>query len=352
VNPESVDENESTVFRFDRELASVMFAASLLFLILLGGLLHISDGDFSSRESKICLRSLLVIYLAFPLEMVLVWLRGGKFKRLHWYVLLIPPLRLATADHESGTRVWLPFRGWRTINKSLVRELDDFFSWPMIVLALLVLPLIGAEFLWADKIEADHRLRMAFQTATAMIWAAFVVEFVVMFSVTENKLRYAIRHWLDLVVICLPLIAFLRALRLAQLLRLNQVSRTVRLYRMRGVLIRTWRAIVAMDVLERIFVRNPAERIARLERALIEKESELDLIRGKIEKLKARLASVSPAEINKVDDDVNEIDLERRAEKKTDEFHAKDSGMRKSYAPVNLLKLDAESFSIRGSHGG
>ena len=235
MKPGRIDEHESTVFRFDQELASAMFAASLLFLIFLGCLLHISDGSFSSRESTICLRSLFVIYLAFPLEMILVWLRGGKFKRQHWMVLVIPPLRLATADHETGTRVWFPLRGWGTINKTLARELDGFFSWPMIVLALLVLPLIGAEFLWAEKIEADQRLRMAFQAATALIWAAFVVEFVVMFSVTENKLRYAIRHWLDLVVICLPLIAFLRALRLAQLLRLNQVSRTVRLYRMRYV---------------------------------------------------------------------------------------------------------------------
>ncbi len=305
-------------------------------------MLHISDGDFSTRESTICLRSLFVIFLAFPLEVLLVWLRGGQFKRQHLLAILLPPLRLATPDHETGTRVWLPFRGWRTVNKTLARELDDFFSWPMIVLALLVLPLIGAEFLWADTIEADRRLRMAFQAATAMIWAAFVVEFLVMFSVTENKWRYVIRHWLDLVVICLPLIAFLRALRLAQLLRLNQVSRTVRLYRMRGVLIRTWRAIVAMDVLERIFVRNPAERIARLERALLEKESELDLIRGKIEKLKARLALVAAEKSTEPVNEIGDLQLDQTTEKKTDEFRAKCTDTRKAFAPVNLLKLDAE----------
>ena len=155
------------------------------------------------------------------------------------------------------------------------------------------------------------------------------------------------------VVICLPLIAFLRALRLAQLLRLNQVSRTVRLYRMRGVLIRTWRAIVAMDVLERVFIRNPAERIARLERTLLEKESELEVIRDKIEKLKARLARVIANKSNSADDDIDnhEDPITKTANKKSDDKAANGDGARKAFSPVNLLKLDAESFSVRVRNG-
>ncbi len=270
----------------DVELAPVMWVASLLFLVVLGMLLHLSHGDLNSVVSVVCLKTLALIYFVYPVELVLHWYKGNRIGTQHLWVLLIPPLRMATADHQKQKRIWLPILGWQELGKSLESRLHDWFSFPMMGLALLVLPLIICELIWSERISLDPFWYGAFQSATALIWIAFVIEFVTMFSITTNKKRYLIKNWIDVVVIFLPLVAFLRSVRLAKLLKLNQMSKSVRLYRMRGLALRTWRAIVALDLLDRILIRDPEARLLKLEARLEEGEHELEMLRGKITSLK------------------------------------------------------------------
>ena len=62
-------------------------------------------------------------------------------------------------------------------------------------------------------------------SSESVIWLAFAVEFVMMFSVSPKKFRYCRDHWVDLVIILAPLAGFLRLLRVARALRLSTVSR-------------------------------------------------------------------------------------------------------------------------------
>ena len=57
-------------------------------------------------------------------------------------------------------------------------------------------------------------------------WAIFVIDFVVRLTLADQRLRYMIRHWYDVLVLALPLLRPLRLLRLIPLLSvLNRRAR-------------------------------------------------------------------------------------------------------------------------------
>ena len=91
---------------------------------------------------------------------------------------------------------------------------------------------------WIATVAHQPAVRLATRIGKALVWTAFALEFVVMISVVDRKLRYCLQHWIDILVIVLPLIGFLRMLRLARLGRLNQLGRFTRLYRFRGSVLR------------------------------------------------------------------------------------------------------------------
>jgi voltage-gated potassium channel len=194
-------------------------------------------------------------------------------------------------DYNSSRRVWVPLRGWVAPSTRLAAELERAFSLPMIVVALMILPLLAVEHYWTDALAGSAPLRAAVSLATCLIWVAFAVEFFVMVSVVEKKLDYCKRHWLDIVIICLPFVAFLRFLRLGQALRLQQLSRLGRVYRLRGVTLRTWRSVLLLDLIARIVRISPEKQLKKLRATLEEKEAEQELLRERIQELEAEVAA-------------------------------------------------------------
>jgi voltage-gated potassium channel len=56
------------------------------------------------------------------------------------------------------------------------------------------------------------------RTITWITWVAFVIDYVVRLALADHRWRYFLRHWLDLLIIALPLLRPLRLLRLVTLL--------------------------------------------------------------------------------------------------------------------------------------
>ncbi len=73
------------------------------------------------------------------------------------------------------------------------------------------------------------------------IWAAFVVDFALRFSLAEGKLAYVRRNWLTLVSLALPA---LRIFRLTRVLRLTRATRGLRLLRLTTSISRGSRALL------------------------------------------------------------------------------------------------------------
>jgi hypothetical protein len=137
----------------------------------------------------------------------------------------------------------------------LRRAVNRRFHWPMMVLALAVLPLIAWEFIappasgtWPWWLSAS---------AMAVIWTAYVFEFIVKIAIAECRIEYCRRNWLDIVIIALPL---LRPLRVAYL------ARTGRMFALRGAAMRLLRftvtLLIGLEATDRIMRRLGLKRRA------------------------------------------------------------------------------------------
>lgn len=243
-----------------------------------------------------------VLLLIWPIfiaeQLVHFWIakRTQQFEKRHpywWLYCLLPPMRMCARHLAKRDLIWFPIGGWHVADYTLQRQLERAFSVPMIWIALLILPVLALQYTLADRIADYPALRFMLHVSAGVIWFAFAAEFIVMISVAERKLSYVKQHWLDLVIILLPLVSFLRTLqalraaRLAKLGKLHQLSRVVRVYRLRGVAMRGFRALLLLEVAQRIIGSDPQKRIRRLEEQIRWKQQEIDFLRAEIEQLRA-----------------------------------------------------------------
>jgi hypothetical protein len=136
-------------------------------------------------------------------------------------------------------RVWR----WCTVvaDDHVRARVDRWFHWPMIVLALAVLPLLAIELLYLDTASEQERtwLEVLCWVGFGLIWLAFVIEFVVKIAIAESRMEYVRRNWLDIVIIVVPALRPLRA---------TAVVRTSRVFKLRGVGMKLFRYAFAFVV--------------------------------------------------------------------------------------------------------
>lgn len=206
---------------------------------------------------------------------------------------VLPPLRLG---YLQNGQVWLPFIGRESVNDSLRARLESAFAPYMIGFALLILPVLGVEYLWKD-VQDHPMVLLGLDIATALIWLAFTVEFIIMVRLASRRLIYIKKHWLELVIILVPFVAFLRGLRLAQAARLTGIARSLRL---KGVLTRVMRALFLLNAVQELIVlmqnRNPTKQILKLKRELVVKEGEIKRIQDRIDMLRQIAADKAASE--------------------------------------------------------
>lgn len=107
---------------------------------------------------------------------------------------------------------------WRTL-----AELDAWLRTPMLVLSLLWLGLVIFELA-----AGSSRLLETLGTA---IWAVFILEFLLRFTLAPEKLAFLRSNWLTVIALIVPALRLVRALRI---LRAARALRGVRLVRIVG----------------------------------------------------------------------------------------------------------------------
>jgi voltage-gated potassium channel len=110
-------------------------------------------------------------------------------------------------------------------------RVERFFNIPVIVAALLVLPVIVIE-----ETASSHTVTTIAAVFNWAIWLVFVAEVVAMLAVVSNRRRWLLENPLDLLIVVLTPPVFppglqslrvLRLLRLVRLLKLAQISRRI-----------------------------------------------------------------------------------------------------------------------------
>ncbi len=176
--------------------------------------------------------------------------RPKRWRLFRLLMCIVPPLRLCPVHPDMRGRAWLPYYGWRTASDRLRRKVERNFEWPDDCGS----PAHSADSGDRMEDEARHR-RFVLAKAVAScrdraIWFAFATEFLIMVSISRRKLEYLKKHWIDLAIILLPLLSFLRSLRvlrlsrLGKLAKLEQLSKMIRIYRLRGLSMRMFRALL------------------------------------------------------------------------------------------------------------
>jgi len=110
----------------------------------------------------------------------------------------------------------------------LGRRWERVTEWPLMIAAVVFLAAYAVPILNPDL---PSWLLDSCRSLSWLTWGIFVVDFAVRLFLAEERLRYIIRHWYDVLVIVLPLLRPLRLLRLIPLLSvLNRRAQT----RLRG----------------------------------------------------------------------------------------------------------------------
>ncbi|MDW8222970.1 MAG: hypothetical protein RMJ82_08475 [Gemmatales bacterium] len=291
-------------------LSAVFFALALIFLAELAGFSHrYGRSGVQSWEIRLMGSALAVVWPMFAFEAMVRWYLG--WRRGQWLrglvqalvVFFVPPLRLGFRGYYRQDQIWLPFLGWQNADKQLYRRLERFFSIPMVCLALLVLPILVCEYGWPEWRDQHAWFGLALDAASAVIWLAFAFEFIVLVSLSANRWQFCVRHWIELLIVLLPLVEVLPMLvtdlvptmRLLRVLRLQQLGRFGRVYRLRALLTKLWRSFLVLEIIQRLTGQTPEKRLRRLRELLQAKLEEIEELKGEIAQLEAQVEKAHSA---------------------------------------------------------
>ena len=116
----------------------------------------------------------------------------------------------------------------------LLRDMDEWLTVPMVILALVWLGIV----VW-ELVSGTTEL---LETIGTTIWIIFIVEFLVRFALAPKKLPFLKANWLTLIALAVPALRIFRALRVV---RVARGLRGLRLVRIVGTANRSMRALQA-----------------------------------------------------------------------------------------------------------
>jgi hypothetical protein len=292
--------------------ARVMFWLAFFHLLLLAGFLHRAHHPEVTRtEVEVMAVGLLVLWPVIAIETwVAVLIRNRAVRPLRPTVVravaitLVPPLRMGMPCPWTG-RLWLPWWGWCERGKGLEDRLDRAFHKPMLVFAVLILPVLALEYARVEEVRSSHSLALTLHISVAVIWVAFATEFAVKVSASRRPFVYSRERWLDLAIVLVPLLEFAlsqlaEAAPLARLLRLSraaapeQIARMGQVYRLRGLLMKAWRAVLVLRLVAKLTGNTPTKQLRRLELQIAEAEASLADLRAQAEELRRQCGPADP----------------------------------------------------------
>ena len=119
----------------------------------------------------------------------------------------------------------------------LLQRIEGWLEAPMLILAFAWLALLIVELVWGES--------RVFEIIGTVIWAIFILDFMVGFILAPGKATYFRRNWLTAISLLIPALRLVRIFRLYRILQLTRVGRSLRLFRVVSSLNRGMRALAA-----------------------------------------------------------------------------------------------------------
>lgn len=301
--------------RWETVRAAVMFGLSFVYLFLTAGLIHRASTTSITRiEQDILFAGPLVLWPVFAAEAMWNYRRRDR-TRSRWAALrrvllvwLMPPWRMALVDPRTGL-VWFPFWGWCEPGKELFKRLEKVFSGPMLLFAFLILPILIVEYVKSEQVQANPLLALGLDIGIAVVWVAFATELICKTSVHPKPWQFLRQSWLDVAIVVLPMLEFVlfhwvdaaplaRLVRLSRAISPEQIARMQKLYRLQGLLIKAWHALLLIESVARLLGITPEKRLAKVEQQIAELQEELAELHRLADELRAKIAAAqNPPEV-------------------------------------------------------
>jgi voltage-gated potassium channel len=103
----------------------------------------------------------------------------------------------------------------------LLEQFEIATEWPLLFLALLMVPLLVIPLTTDVSGGAEDAIEATFW----VIWAVFAVELSIRTYLAEERVGYLVRHWYDVLIVVVPFLRPLRIVRSARALRLLRLGR-------------------------------------------------------------------------------------------------------------------------------
>jgi voltage-gated potassium channel len=293
-------------------LPPVMYVLTISFTALLAVIVQYLLADYVFQRVPLIDELIYLLFIIWPIfwaERIIALLicpsHGRKPYALAFGIALFPPIRLAVRKCFAPEYIWLG-NGWRLIDDALLEAMEKRFLYIIIGVSSFMLPFWGYEIFYPQVLLNDKLFYHFITLGNALVWGLFVVEFVIMLSLAPKPLKYLSKHWLELLIIALPMVALIKFLNLAPyaamlkmakhqktlLLFINKFQHLLNMYRARTALNRVLHFLLVINLLKHWYLRRnkPEVYLQMLLEQKEEKQKELDKIEQEIKHVEALLA--------------------------------------------------------------
>ncbi|MFO7823242.1 MAG: hypothetical protein R6V72_04835 [Cyclobacterium sp.] len=279
----------NTLTRYQELTAAPGFFLSLLMLLMTAAIINNFSYDEQGFRINPFIAKLAVVYgllwLVYLLDFIIILFLSYKTNTKiaqsafipKVFSLLFPPLGIGWRHMEAPEMTWLPYHLWSKCNEGLFNRLKQQFSIPMIVIALLIIPVLLIEWQFYDQVESwlNTDLSFVLDMVQGFIWLAFAFEFILLISISDDKFTYVKKNWIDLLIILLPFISFVRTLRIAKVARLSHLARG---YKLRALLMKARQGLIFASFFYRILAMKPDFQLKKLKKKLDQNRTEREII--------------------------------------------------------------------------
>ena len=103
-----------------------------------------------------------------------------------------------------------PARGEAERRQAVLDRIERLTELPLMILAFVMVPLLAAPFFW----DLSPAATSVVLVLNMFIWAIFATDLAVKLAIAPRRLEYARRHWLEVLVVLVPIARPLRLLQI------------------------------------------------------------------------------------------------------------------------------------------
>lgn len=118
-----------------------------------------------------------------------------------------------------------------------LHAIEEWLEGPILILGFIWLILLLVEFIW--------KLNPALEAVGFVIWAIFIIDFLLRFFLAPKKIKYLKKNWLTALSLAVPALRVFRVVRVFRVLRAARAVRGIQLIKVFGSLNRGIRALRA-----------------------------------------------------------------------------------------------------------